>query len=64
MYSIDPADSIKAVQIIKLRARFKEEVIIKLKKKVVKKAKKDCAGLVIWIDGSKLENSWVGAAVY
>lgn len=39
------------------------EIIIELKEKALEEAKKYYAGLVMWTDGLKFENGWVGAAV-
>lgn len=38
-------------------------IIIEPKKQALEKAKKDRTGLVLWTDGSKLDEGKVGAAV-
>ena len=62
-HSIDPADGVEPVTIIKPGTNFQGEVAIGCKKQELKEARKEVAGLVIRTDGSKLENSNCGAAV-
>ena len=62
-HSIDPADGVEPVEAIKPGAIFNEEVIINCKNQALKEATRYQAGLVIWTDGSKLDNGSCGAAI-
>ena len=62
-HSIDPADGFEPVKIIKAGTCFEGKVIIECKKQAFYEATKYRAGLVMWTDGSKLDNSNSGAAV-
>ena len=52
------------MEIIQPDTSFLEKIFIDNKSQVLKKARKDHAGLVIWADGSKLSNSRYQTAVY
>lgn len=62
-HSIDPADGVKPVTIIKPGTQFQGKVVIECKQQALKEAKKDTTGLTIWTDGAKLANGNCGAAV-
>lgn len=62
-HSIDPADGVEPVEIIKPGTHFQGEILIGGKKHALEEAAKYRAGLVMWTDGSKLENSSFVAAV-
>ncbi len=61
-HSIDPANGVEPVKVIKPGTNFQVEIIIDSKKQALREATKDCAGLVIWTDGSKLSNGSCGSA--
>ncbi len=62
-HSIDPADGVEPVEVIKHGTNFQGEIIIDCKKQALREATKDRAGLVIWTDRSKLSNGSCGSAV-
>ena len=62
-HSIDPADRVEPVEILKPGTNFQGKIIIDCKKQPLKEATKDRAGLVIWTDESKLNNGSCGAAI-
>ena len=61
-YVIDPAEGVELVELPESVIEFEKQVVIKSPKKTLEKAKKDCQGLVIWTDRSKLDQGNVGAA--
>ena len=62
-HSIDPADGVEPVEVIKSGTCFEGKVIVKGKKEALHEATRYRAGLVMWTDGSKLDNGNSGAAV-
>lgn len=62
-YSIDPTDNIKPVKSIEPN-RFKEKIVIQVRKKAIVEAKKYWPGVIMQIDGFKFYQENVGAAVY
>ena len=62
-HSIDPADGVEPVETMEPGIRFKGEIIIEPKKEALEEAKKNCTGLVMWTDGSKLDHGRFGDAV-
>ena len=62
-HSIDPADGVEPVEIIKPSTNFVGKVIIDNKTQALKEGRKNHAGLTMWTDGSKLSNGRCGAAV-
>ncbi len=63
-HSIDPADGVEPVEVVKPGTNFQGEIIIDCKKQALREAAKDRTGLVIWTDGSKLNNDRCGADFY
>ena len=61
-HSIDPADGVERVEIIKPSTSFVGKIIIDNKAQALAEARKDHLGLTMWTDGSKLSNG-CGAAV-
>lgn len=51
------------VEKIASNSLFKADVIIKCKKEALEEARKDRTGLVLWTDGSKLDQGHIAAAV-
>jgi hypothetical protein len=47
----------------KVKESLKGKVIIQDEEEAMKEAKKERDGLVLWTDGSKKEDEWVGCAV-
>ena len=62
-HSIDLADEVEPVEIIKSSTSFVGKIVIDNKAQVLTEARKDHLGLAIWTDGSKLSNGRCGAAV-
>ena len=62
-HSIDPAEGVEPVENMMSDKLFKADVIIQCKKKALEEARKNQPGLVLWTDGSKLNQGQVGAAV-
>ena len=62
-HSIDPADGVEPVEVIKSGTCFEGKVIVEGKKQALHEATKYRASLVMWTDGSKLDNGNSGAAV-
>ena len=62
-HSIDPADRVEPVEIIKTSTSFVGKIIINNKAQALTEARKDLPGLTIWTDGSKLSNGRCGASV-
>ena len=62
-HSIDPADGVEPVEKITSDFQFQGEVIIKCKKQALEEAISYQTGLVMWTDGSKLDQGNTGAAV-
>ena len=61
-HSIDPAEGVEPVEKVSSNG-VKADVIIKFKKEAFEAAKKDRTGLVLWTDGSKLDQGQTAAAV-
>ncbi len=61
-HSIDPADGVEPVQKM-ISEELKADIIFESKKKALEEAKKIQAGLVLWTDGSKLDQGQTAAAV-
>ena len=62
-HSVDPANGVEPVEVIKTGTCFEGKIIIENKKQALDEATKYRPGLVLWTDGSKLENGNTGAAV-
>ncbi len=62
-HSIDPADGVEPVEKITPDFQFQGEVIIKCKKQALEEAISYQTGLVMWTDGSTLDQGNTGAAV-
>lgn len=62
-HSIDPAEGVEPVETIDPSIVFRGDIIIECKKQALEAAKKDRTGLVLWTDGSKLDNGNLGATV-
>ena len=60
--SIDPADGVEPVQKM-ISDELKADIIVKSKKKALEEARKIQASLVLWTDGSKLDQGQAAAAV-
>ena len=60
-HSIDPADGVEPVETME-PDKFQGAIVIQAKKDAIKEARKYRPGLVMWTDGSKLDQR-VGAAV-
>lgn len=63
-HSIDPADGVEPVEMIKSSTNFVGKIIIYNKAQALVEARKDHLGLTMWIDGSKLFNGRCEIAVY
>ena len=61
-HAIDPADGVEPAPKV-ISDKFKADIIIRCKKKALEEARKLQAGLVLWTDGSKLDQGQVAAAV-
>lgn len=61
-HSIDPAKGVEPVE-NNMPVKLFADVIIQCKKKALGEARKNQPGLVLWTDGSKLDQGQVGAAV-
>lgn len=61
--SIDPAGGIEPVENSGSATPFPGEIIVERKKKEIERAKNYQAGIVFWVDGSKVDNGDVEAAV-
>lgn len=62
-HSVDPANGVEPVEVIKTGTCFEGKIIVENKKQALHEATKYRAGLVLWTDGSKLDNGNTGAAV-
>ena len=61
-HAIDPADGVEPAQKA-IFSKFNADVIVRCKKKALEEARKTQVGLVLWTDGSKLDQGQVAAAV-
>ncbi len=62
-HSIDPANGVEPVEVIKTGTCFEGKIIVENKKQALHEATKYRAGLVLWTDESKLDNGNTRAAV-
>lgn len=62
-HAIDPAEGVEPVNLPKTDAGFEGKVVIESPKRALEKAKEEGEGLILWTDGSKLDQGRVGAAV-
>ena len=62
-HSIDPAEGVEPVTKLTFHSSLKPDIIVKGKREAIEEAKKDKAGLVLWTDGSKLDQGHAAAAV-
>ena len=62
-HSIDPANGVEPVPVISSVSHFKNKVIIANKEQALKEARKYCTGLVLWTDGSKLDQESAEVAI-
>ena len=62
-HAIDPAKGVEPVTNFTSCNSLKPQVIIKSKKEAIEEAKKNNSGLVLWTDGSKLDQGPAAAAV-
>lgn len=62
-HAIDPAEGVEPVELVECVAKFEGQVVIECPINALEKAKRDERGLVMWTDGSKLDQGNVGAAV-
>ena len=62
-HSIDPADGVEPVEMIKPSISFVGKIIIDNKAQALAEVNDDHLDLTMWTDGSKLSNRRCGAAV-
>lgn len=62
-HSIDRAEGVEPVTHLASYNSLEPEVIIKSKKEAIEEARKNNPGLILWTDGSKLDQGQVAAAV-
>lgn len=62
-HAIDPAEGVEPVELVECVAKFEGQVVIECPIDALEKAMRDDRGLVMWTDGSKLDQGNVGAAV-
>lgn len=62
-HSIDPANGVEPVPVLSPNFHFRKEVIRGDKEQALKETRKYQTGLVLWTDGSKLNQGEAGAAV-
>ncbi len=62
-HSIDPADGVEPVKKMRSGKSFKADVIVRCKKRALEEARRNQQRLVLWTDGSKLDQDQVAAAV-
>ena len=62
-HSIDPADGVETVEIIKPGISFLGEIIVDYKMQAIKKVRKNHVVLNLWKDGSKLSDGRCEAAI-
>ena len=62
-HSIDPADGLEPVEIIKPSTSFAGKIVIDNKAQALTEARKDHLGLTMWTDRSKISNGRCGASV-
>lgn len=60
---IDPAEGVEPVEMMEPGIMFKGDIIIECKKQALQEAKKHRTVLVLWTDGSKLDQGNVRVAV-
>lgn len=56
-HSIDPAEGVEPVEMMEPGNVFTGDIVIECKKQALQEAKKYGAGLVLWTDGSKLDQA-------
>lgn len=54
-HAIGPVEGVEPVELVEYVAKFERQVVIEASKDALEKAKRDCKGLVMWTDGSKLD---------